>query len=143
MPVGMNAGVALLGSDLPATAPAGDLPLTLYWRTNAQLPLAYTTLIHVIDAAGKVVAQSDGQPARPTTSWRAGEVIADRRTVTLPAALPPGAYTVLAGLYDAADPAYPRLAATVDGVARADGRVPLGLLRVGAEPPATQATPTP
>lgn len=131
----LGTGIVLLGSNLPREARAGtNVPLELVWRAEVIPDRALTQLVHVIDAAGNVVAQSDGQPARPTTSWRAGEVITDRRSVTLPADLPPGEYSVLAGLYDASDPAYPRLAAKVDGVARADGRVPLGVVRVGEGP---------
>jgi hypothetical protein len=127
--------LALLGSNLPATAPPGaSLGLTLYWQAHATPPTSYSTLVHLLDGAGNVVAQADGPPAggsRPTTSWRPGEVIPDTRRLDLPADLPPGDYTVLAGLYDAGDSAYPRLPATVDGARREDGRVPLGTLAVG------------
>jgi hypothetical protein len=123
----------LLGSDLPASAAAGmTLPVTLAWRAVGTPSQALTTLLHVVDGAGLVVAQADGAPDRPTTSWRSGEVITDTRRLTLPADLAPGDYTVLAGLYDAADPAYPRLPTMIDGVRRIDGRVPLGTIEVTA-----------
>jgi len=84
--------------------------------------------------APEIAAQADGPPSgggRPTTSWRRGEVIADGRTLVLPPDLAPGTYDVLVGLYDAGDPAYPRLAVTLDGAPRADGRVPIGSVTVG------------
>jgi 4-amino-4-deoxy-L-arabinose transferase-like glycosyltransferase len=127
--------VALLGSSLgEVAAPGGTLDFDLYWRADAVTATQHTVLVHVLDASGAVVAQADGKPERSTSSWRPGEVITDPHTLTLPADLPPGDYTVLAGLYDASDPAYPRLAAKVDGVARDDGRVPLGVVRVGEGP---------
>ena len=36
----------------------------------------------------------------PTTVWSAGEIIPDPHTITLPPDLPPGSYTLLAGLYN-------------------------------------------
>jgi hypothetical protein len=83
------------------------------------------------DAA--IAAQADGPPAggaRPTTSWRPGEVITDAREIALPGDLAPGNYAVLVGLYDARDPAYARLPAVVDGTGRPDGRVPIGVLTI-------------
>lgn len=80
-----------------------------------------------------ILAQADGAPAggrRPTRGWRPGEVIADARQLRLPEGLPAGSYAVLVGLYDATDPAYPRLAARSAGRPLADGRVPIGLLRL-------------
>jgi hypothetical protein len=134
VPATVGSDLEPLGSSLPGTARPGEpLDLTLFWRARTPLPKSYTTLVHVADAAGEVVAQADGLPAggrRPTTSWRPGEVIVDARRLDLPPDLPPGDYTVLAGLYDANDPTYPHLPVTVDGVMREDGRVPLGALAV-------------
>ncbi len=122
----------LLGSNLPAAAdPGAELAFDLYWRSTELVAKPYTVLVHLVDADGNVVAQGDGKPARPTTSWRPGEVIADARSVSLPADLAPGEYAVLVGLYDAADPAYPRLPVMVDGAPRGDGRVPLGRVQIG------------
>jgi hypothetical protein len=125
--------IELLGSDLPEQAAPGEaLTPTLVWRARTtSANRAYTVLLHLVDADGNVVAQGDGLPVRPTTSWRRGEVVSDERLVVLPADLPAGTYTVLVGLYDATDPAYPRLPVTVDGVPRDDGRVPLGTIAIG------------
>ena len=130
----LGEGIQLLGSDLPltATVTAGTaLEFTLYWRAQQVQPKPYTVLVHVVDGAGKVAAQADGPPAdgaRPVTSWRPGEVIADRRRVMLPAGMAEGEYAVLVGLYDAADPTYARLRAVVGGKVVDDGRVAVGMV---------------
>jgi hypothetical protein len=129
--LGSPATVKLLGGDLAEqAAPGAALPITLAWRAGSVPDRAYTVLLHLVDGEGRLLAQADGPPERPTTSWRAGEVIVDERVLALPADLPPGDYRLLAGLYDAADPAYPRLPVVLDGEQREDGRVPLGGLQV-------------
>ncbi|MCS6909681.1 MAG: hypothetical protein NZM11_03820 [Anaerolineales bacterium] len=63
---------------------------------------SYHVFVHLTDADGVIVAQSDGAPAngtRRTTGWLPGEYVVDPRTLSLPAGLTPGAYTLTAGLY--------------------------------------------
>ncbi|MCS6801394.1 MAG: DUF2079 domain-containing protein [Chloroflexota bacterium] len=103
-PVG--GGVQLAGiSPLPAELTAGgELTLDLYWRADQRLERDYVVFLHLVGPEGQLVSQRDGPPAsglRPTTSWQAREIIADRRTLPLPRDLPPGDYQLLAGLYDA------------------------------------------
>ncbi len=95
----------LLGFDLAADRlwPGGAIDLTLYWQARAETTTAYKVFVHVLDAAGRLVAQADAFPARntrPTTGWLPGEVIADRYTVALPEDLSIGQYQIVAGLYD-------------------------------------------
>jgi hypothetical protein len=79
-----------------------------------------------------VIAQHDGDPAggfTPTTRWRAGELVADRHRVALPAGLAPGEYGLKAGMYQP-EPLrnLPVEPPTSDG--RIDlGRVPLPISR--------------
>jgi hypothetical protein len=83
-------------------------------------------LVHAVDNSGQLVAQADGPPAggeRPTTGWRAGEVVADRRTLELPPGWR-GALTLLVGLYDPTDPDLVPLPARLGDQAFPDGRVP-------------------
>ena len=92
-----GAAAALRGSDLPHSTAAGTtLTFPLYWRTQA--PRANTNLfVHVYDAQGRRVAQSDlpltldPTPGRYTTTNAA---------VALSADLPPGTYRVVLGVYD-------------------------------------------
>jgi hypothetical protein len=99
-------GLRLTGATLPATAqPGAELPVTLFWRADAP-PLAdYSLFVQVLDAAGANVAQWDGAPADavsklPASNWPPGWQGTHELTLALPATLPPGNYTVIAGLYD-------------------------------------------
>ncbi|HRO89269.1 MAG TPA: hypothetical protein PLC06_02115, partial [Promineifilum sp.] len=103
----------------PGEARPGDvIQARLVWSADATPARAYKVFLHLLDEAGNVVAQHDGEPAggsRPTTTWAAGEQVIDNHGVLLPSGLPSGDYTLRLGLYDALDPGA-RLA--VDG---ADG----------------------
>jgi hypothetical protein len=106
--------VGLVGADLnpdPA-APGGVVRVTLYWQSLAEMDVAYTVFLHLLDADGRVVTGDDGEPAagaRPTTSWVPGEYVTDVHELAVPADLAPGDYIVEVGLYDAGVPTMPRL----------------------------------
>ncbi len=93
----------LLGAETPVRArPGATLPVTLYWLNLHDTAQNYKAFVHLIDAAGTVRAQQDGDPGggfSPTSRWRANELILDRHVLELPADLPPGLYTIKAGLY--------------------------------------------
>ena len=97
------AGKASLLAYAANSMPLGDeLPLTLYWRAEAPLAADYVVFMHLLDAAGNIVAQGDAPPRAgryPTHWWEPGEVIADQHVIPLPADLPPGDYRVRTGLY--------------------------------------------
>ena len=81
------------------------LPVTLYWRAEAEMPVNYTVFVQLLDPQGDIAAQVDLQPqagAAPTITWLPGEILTDPYTVPLPADLSPGSYRLIAGLYDAA-----------------------------------------
>ena len=105
MPTGTN---RLAGVNLPAGVKAGEtaLPITLYWQAEGPTSTSYTTFVHLVNEQGAMVAQSDSIPGKgtlPSTAWAPGEVIPDARSISLPADMPQGVYTLLAGLYDATD----------------------------------------
>ncbi len=78
--------------------------LTLYWQALEEPRAVYTAFLHVLDEAGKTVAQADHWPGGlPSDIWDKGQVITDRVPLALPADLPPGRYTVRLGLYTADD----------------------------------------
>jgi mannosyltransferase len=96
-------GYDLARDDPLAPLRTGDtLALTLYWQANEPPGASYHVFVHVGAPDAAPVAQADGVPGgwlRPTTTWRAGEVIADTYTVSL-AGISPGQYSLLVGLYD-------------------------------------------
>lgn len=87
--------IALYGYTLQPGPPTS---LTLYWQSLAPLDSDYTLFIHVLDASGQIVAQSDAAPragAYPTSLWAPGEFISDAYTFNLQ----PGVDTLELGFY--------------------------------------------
>ena len=108
--VAFDGGVRLLGYEVGGAARPGEaLPLTLYWSAAGPLPQRYKVFSHLLgetfNAAGGnfLWGQSDAEPAantRPTTGWRAGEVIIDDHLIPIAADAPAGTYTIEVGLYE-------------------------------------------
>jgi len=97
-------GVALLETSVPEGAAAGEaLSLTLTWVvTGADTP-PWIVFVHLVDASGKLWAQSDGPPENGLQSFAdsaMGVTIEGERAMLIPAEAPPGEYRVLVGLYD-------------------------------------------
>jgi methionine-rich copper-binding protein CopC len=95
-PVQFDRGLALLRARLPARASAGEtLPVALYWGFDEPRSENDIRFVHIIDAAGELVAQSD----LTLGSVPAGETRAETVSVPLPPDLPAGEYTVSVGWY--------------------------------------------
>jgi hypothetical protein len=110
--------IRLLGYTLDAddARPGGLLNLALYWQADSSIEDSYSVFVHLLDDSDTVVAQHDGVPGgglRFTNGWLPGETITDHHGVLLPADLPPGDYTLIAGLFlpETGD----RLPATLEG----------------------------
>jgi hypothetical protein len=77
--------------------------LTLLWQSLQQMDVDHKFFVHLFDAeSGSLVAQEDVMPqnwAYPTTWWEAGEVVADRITLSLEG-LSPGVYRLGFGVYN-------------------------------------------
>ncbi|HEX9114742.1 MAG TPA: hypothetical protein VGA61_01630, partial [Anaerolineae bacterium] len=102
-PVAYGNRLALVGREVSA-GPAG-LKLRLYWQALAAPDRDYTLFVHVVNAAGKIVAQLDTPPANgslPATAWPAGYVFAQDFAIARPAGLPAGRYRLEYGAYDPA-----------------------------------------
>ncbi len=108
--------------------------MTVYWEAQAAPDLDYTVFVHLVDEAGKSWAQSDAGPengSAPTTSWVAGQIIVDTHTLSLPADVPAGQYTLFVGLYDVGSGGRVPLYAPQQNSARlSDNRAPLGTIVV-------------
>jgi hypothetical protein len=138
--VGMGP-LALAGYTLPpAVARPGDrLALDVLWQATRPMTSTYTSFVHVLDASGQQVAGDDRQAWQglyPTSRWAADEAVRVGYTLTLPAELPAGLYTVVAGWYDAQ---MNRLRTEAGA-----GQVPLAVVQVPPEraaPPTASRTP--
>jgi len=99
--------VALLGYDLTRTqlSPGEELEVTLYWQARGEMSTSYTVFVHLLARDERIWGQRDslpGEGAWPTTSWVAGEVLADRYTFQVQQDAPPGEYRLEVGMYEAA-----------------------------------------
>jgi len=82
---------------------AGDtVPITLTWQARRPMTHTYMQTLQLLDGAGQLVAQQDGQlfgGALPTTQWQPARAIHDATAFVLPADLAPGRYTVIVAWY--------------------------------------------
>jgi len=97
--------IRLVGFSLPArtVTPGRAIPLTLYWEAQSVPDENYVVFVHIVDGAGRLVAQQDGEPCAgrcPTAAWTAGTVVVDEHEpIPLPQGIPPGEYRLLVGMY--------------------------------------------
>jgi hypothetical protein len=94
----------LEGAAVQRFPPGEAMQINLYWRVLEPMQQDYMLFLHVINAAGERVAQRDAAlrgSDYPTSRWQPGELVIARADMPLPA-LPPGAYDLRMGLYDAA-----------------------------------------
>ena len=85
---------------------SGDaLQVEFHWQTDAPLTERYKVFLQLLDASGALVAQRDSEPGGGlaiTTTWTPEQPVADRHALLID--VPPGTYTLIAGLYDLNDP---------------------------------------
>lgn len=98
-------GIALLGYDLqaPVIQPGSAITVTLYWQTQQAISTSYKATVQMLETGPRIIAQDDAIPARwtrPTTAWLPGEIVADDHVLSIPLDVAPGAYTLIAALYD-------------------------------------------
>jgi hypothetical protein len=100
----------LLGYDLAlpegGLRPGTQFSVTLHYQVNAATSQDLTQFIQLFSPDLGMAAQQDAPPqdgANPTWAWAPGEIVVDTRTLQVRADATPGAYQLLAGLYDPAD----------------------------------------
>jgi hypothetical protein len=105
------------------------LSVALYWRAEASPPQDETVSVQLLNAAGNLVAQHDGEPANggaPMTTWPADRIVEDSHQISLPGDLAPGDYRLSVVVYDRAS--LTRLLVTAGGTR--DDRLGLGTVRI-------------
>ncbi len=97
----------LLGVDLPGRIAAGEmLYIPTLWRILPGLVQGAGDLrasLRIYDDAGHLLAQQDGGFLPPTSAWEAGDRQTETLSLPLPAALPPGDYTIYMLIYHQKD----------------------------------------
>ena len=91
----------LTGVEPGAARPGEELTLLTSWQTGPARFLSLAMFVHLLDAAGNIVAQDDGLGYPPHT-WQPGDRFIQLARLPLPPDLPPGDYTLQFGLYDRA-----------------------------------------
>lgn len=106
--------IRLLGYDVASSAaqPGEIVELTLFWTSNGNIAQSYKVFTHLLgdvynaDSGNFLWGQVDNEPvanSRPTTTWRANEVIVDQYAIPLAENSPPGTYRIEIGMYNAAN----------------------------------------
>ncbi len=76
--IGLGEAVQLTHAALTPTE--DETTVTLCWQAEAPLFTDYTVFVHLLDAAGELIATGDGPPAAgafPTSFWQPGDLIRD------------------------------------------------------------------
>ena len=100
----LDDAMALVGHDRwPEEPLPGDaLQVSLIWEALRPVDTVYHSYVHLQDASGQTVTQSDRQPGGvyyPTSVWQPGERLRDDHLLQIPADLPQGTYRIVAGMY--------------------------------------------
>jgi mannosyltransferase len=93
----------------PATgrSPGDALAVGLRWAAASLVTERYSAFVQIIDSQGRRLAGADREPlagSEPTAGWPAGKVVDDWVGLVLPDGLPPGEYSIRAGLHPADSP---------------------------------------
>ncbi len=84
----------------------GSIVVTPSWGVLGVPPANYWVFLHVLDAQGKVVTQSDiapgGADMPATMAWQPGQQVSVPLPLVIPNEMPHGTYRVVMGVYDSA-----------------------------------------
>jgi hypothetical protein len=75
------------------------MTLVLYWEATGSVSSDYTVFVHLLSPTGELIAQHDGPPLRPTSSWVNGTREIDMHTLVLPMGLLSTDYQIRGGWY--------------------------------------------
>jgi len=105
LPARFQSSIILEQAAVPSNVARRDRALVtiLVWRAAAIVETDYTIFAHLVDASGKIIAQSDALPAgEPTSQWRPTRQYVHAIVLPIDATTPSGTYRLEVGLYDAA-----------------------------------------
>lgn len=91
--------------DYEVVPPSGITPtltLTLTWQAVEPVSEDYTVFVHLLSPSDVRVAQIDVRPCAgecPTNTWRPGEILTERHSLSMPPDAPLGPYHLAVGLY--------------------------------------------
>jgi mannosyltransferase len=100
-------GFRLLDSPLtqdPSTpgkfVPGDIVQVQLRWTTDVPLQDRYVVFLQALDEANHLAGQRDAEPAASTPDWKPGQPVLDYHGLLIEPGTPPGAYRIIAGLYE-------------------------------------------
>jgi mannosyltransferase len=102
-PMQAQFGEDMVFKGFAAKRSATDVTVTLYWQGSRPMDRSYQVFVHLLDAAGTIIAQHDGVPAGgawPTTAWPPGSLVTDVHSLALPTGAAAGPYRLAVGAYD-------------------------------------------
>ncbi|MEP7289486.1 MAG: glycosyltransferase family 39 protein [Chloroflexota bacterium] len=100
---------------------APELRVDLLWKPLQKADVDYSFSVFLLDPSGRSVINHDSSPLdgrAPTSTWQLGEVRFDSATLTLPANLPAGTYSLAVKIYYYVD--QKPLPVTANGAARSE-----------------------
>ncbi len=101
--VSLDRQIELLAYDINKTdaRPGEWIELDLYWMAEVEPDIDFQVFVHLLDANGNLVAQSDKlNPGDfPTRRWTTDKYVTDRHLLQLPQSLAAGDYQITAGLW--------------------------------------------
>ena len=105
--VDLGGSVRFLGhsGDEGPLAPGDLLPVSLFWQALRDLDEDYIAFLQLLDRQGQLAAAWEAPPGAgyPSSRWRAGDLLHTQAALRLPATLADGRYTLITGLFRAAD----------------------------------------
>jgi len=96
-----ESGISLLGSEVSPSGSEG-VRVRLIWQATEPLGVSYTVFVHVTHD-GQMVASGDSLPAGGyylTSQWRAGDIIVDDHSISLPEPFDSREHRIVVGLYE-------------------------------------------
>jgi hypothetical protein len=87
-----------------------ELEVTYYWKAERRMDRDYAASVRFDGPARFQIDYVLGEPARPTQTWKPGEIVKQTERVTIPVDAPPGRYVAELGVWSPSDRRHLRLA---------------------------------